>query len=73
VYATSQEVAKLAPHLEGQLKKGARVVSVSADFPEWEPAVLDEHNLIFVYEMPPARGNISSYWLKKAVAETKSA
>lgn len=72
VYATSQEVAKLAPHLEGQLKEGARVVSISADFPEWEPAVLDEYDLIFVYEMPPARGNITSYWLKKAAAETKS-
>lgn len=65
VYATSKEVVKLALHLEKQLKKGARVVSISADFPEWEPLTFDERELIFVYEMPPARGNISSYLLKK--------
>jgi len=66
VYATSKEVVKLAPHLEKQLKKGARVISISADFPEWEPSAFDERELIFVYEMPPTRGNISSYLLKKA-------
>jgi hypothetical protein len=66
VYATSKEVVKLAPHLEKQLKKGARVVSISADFPEWEPANFDEHSLIFLYEMPPARGNTTSYLMKKA-------
>jgi SAM-dependent methyltransferase len=66
VYATSKEVMKLAPHLERQLRKGARVVSISADFPDWEPVTLDEHDLIFVYEMPPARGNISSYLMKRA-------
>ena len=66
VYATSQEVVKLAPHLEKQLKKGARVISISADFPQWEPSAFDEHDLIFVYEMPPTKGNISSYLLKKA-------
>lgn len=71
VYATSQEVAKLAPHLETQLKPGTRVVSISADFPAWEPSALDEHALIFVYEMPPVHGNISSYWLKKAIEDRK--
>jgi precorrin-6B methylase 2 len=65
VYATSKEVVKLASHLEKQLKKGARVVSISADFPEWEPSALDESELIFVYEMPSTRGNISSYLMKK--------
>jgi hypothetical protein len=66
VYATSEEAVKLAPHLEKQLKKGARVVSVSTDFPEWEPSALDEHKLIFVYNMPPKQGSITSYMLKKA-------
>src|SRR4029450_12137123 len=61
VYATSKEVVKLVPHLEKQLKKGSRVVSISADFPEWEPAAFDDRNLIFVYEMPPKDGNVSSY------------
>jgi len=59
-------VKRLAGYLEKQLKTGARVVSISADFPEWEPIALDEHDLIFLYEMPPSRGNITSYLLKKA-------
>jgi SAM-dependent methyltransferase len=67
VYATSKEALKLAPHLERQLKNGARLVSIAADFPGWEPSVFDEHALIFVYEMPPVEGSISSYWLKKAI------
>ena len=66
VYATSEEAIKLAPHLEQQLKNGARVVSISADFPEWEPTAFDKQDLIFVYEMPPKKGDIASYLLKKS-------
>jgi SAM-dependent methyltransferase len=66
VYATSKEVMKLAPHLETQMKQGARLVSISADFPEWEPSALDEHELIFVYEMPPTKGSFTTYMLKKS-------
>ena len=66
VYATSNEVAKLAPYLERQMKPGARLISISADFPEWEPSVFDERDLIFVYNMPPTRGSIASYLMKKA-------
>ncbi|HSL45721.1 MAG TPA: class I SAM-dependent methyltransferase [Anaerolineales bacterium] len=69
VYATSTEVRKLASHLKEQLKPGTRLVSISADFPDWEPAALDERELIFVYEMPPTPGNISSFWLKKAISK----
>ncbi len=64
VYATSKEVMKLAPHLKGQMKKGSRLVSISADFPEWEPTTMDDRDLIFVYEMPPTMGNVTSYMLK---------
>jgi SAM-dependent methyltransferase len=67
VYATSEEAVKLMPHLEKQLKKGARVVSISADFPEWEPFAFDNRDLIFVYKMPPTKGTIASYLLKKEV------
>jgi SAM-dependent methyltransferase len=66
VYATSKEIAKLAPHLETQTKPGARLVSISADFPEWEPQEFGDRDLIFVYEMPPTRGSLASYMLKKA-------
>jgi SAM-dependent methyltransferase len=70
VYATSKEVLKLAPHLETQMKKGARLVSISADFREWEPSALDEQELIFVYDMPPVEGSILSYMLKKEAGST---
>jgi SAM-dependent methyltransferase len=66
VYATSREVMKLVSHLEKQMKQGARLVSISADFPEWEPSVFDERDLIFIYEMPPTKGNLASYMLKNA-------
>ena len=65
VYATSTEVRKLAPHLEGQMKQGARLISISADFPEWEPSAFDDRDLIFIYEMPPAKGNLVSYLMRQ--------
>jgi hypothetical protein len=65
VYATSKEVMKLAPHLEGQMKKGARLVSISADFNDWEPTVVDERGLIFIYAMPPVDGSVTTYLLKR--------
>ena len=71
VYATSKDVLKLAPHLETQMKKGARLVSISADFREWEPSALDEQNLIFVYEMPPVRGSMMSFMLKRAAGPAR--
>ena len=66
VYATSKEVARLAPHLEGQMKPGSRLISISADFSEWEPTAVDQRDLIFIYEMPPAKGSLTSYLLRKA-------
>jgi hypothetical protein len=66
VYATSKEVAKLAPHLNLQMKRGSRLISISADFNEWEPTIFEDRDLIFVYEMPPTKGSITSYMLKHA-------
>jgi hypothetical protein len=65
VYATSKEINKLAPRLEQQMKKGSRLISISADFPAWEPKVIDDRDLIFIYEMPPAEGSVTTYMLKK--------
>jgi len=67
VYATSKEISKLAAHLEKQMKTGSRLVSISADFPEWEPSAFDERELIFVYQMPPKRGSLATFLLKTAV------
>jgi len=64
VYATSKEVMKLAPHLAEQMKPGSRLVSISADFGEWEPILVDKHDLIFIYEMPPSEGSVTTYLLK---------
>ena len=66
VYATSREIMRLASHLQQQLKPGARVVSISADFPEWEPAEFNEEDLIFVYHMPPTYGSLTTYLMKKS-------
>ena len=65
IYATSTEAAKLASHLDKQMKPGSRVVSISADFPEWEPTGFDKDKLIFVYAMPPQPGSWTTYLLKK--------
>ena len=66
LYATSKEVLRDAPYLEKQMKPGSRLVSISADFPEWEPAVIDDRDLIFVYNMPPKPGSLTTYLLKNA-------
>lgn len=64
IYGTSREVLNLTTYLPGQMKPGSRVVSISADFPEWEPSAFDEENLIFSYVMPPKEGNLTTYMLK---------
>lgn len=64
IYATSKEILKLTPFLKKQMKSGARIVSISADFPEWEPSIFDDHDLIFVYDMPPKKGSLMTYMLK---------
>jgi precorrin-6B methylase 2 len=65
VYATSKEVMKLAPHLAAQMKSGSRLISISADISEWEPVLVNDHDLIFIYEMPPTAGSVTTYMLKK--------
>ena len=66
LYATSKEVLRAAAYLEKQMKPGSRLVSISADFPEWEPSIIDDRELIFVYAMPPKPGSLTTYMLKNA-------
>jgi len=66
IYGTSREVVKLTPFLKEQMKPGSRLVSISSDFPEWEPTVFDEEQLIFGYEMPPIEGSLMTYLLKNS-------
>jgi len=53
VYLTSAQTSRLQDKLARELKPGARVVSIAADFPDWQPSKVDREMLIFVYEMPP--------------------
>jgi hypothetical protein len=53
VYATSSQTSKLLPLFERNLRSGARVVSIAADFPSWVPKAMDREHLVFLYEMPP--------------------
>ncbi len=49
-YLTSEQASRLQEKIKMELKKGARVVTISFDFPGWEPAYLDRENLIFLYQ-----------------------
>jgi SAM-dependent methyltransferase len=68
-YLTSNYVEQLAPQLLAQLRPGARVVTISFDFPDWEPTAFDERELIFLYRMPPVKGSLAAYLEKQADAE----
>jgi hypothetical protein len=54
VYLTSAQTSRLQKKLTQELQPGARVVSIAADFPDWQPDFVDRERLIFVYKMPPA-------------------
>ena len=60
IYATSSQTSRLLPLLERQLRPGTRVVSIAADFPDWQPNLVDREALIFVYEMPPVHATLSN-------------
>jgi hypothetical protein len=53
VYLTSAQTTRLQKKLAQELRAGTRVVSVAADFPDWQPEFVDREMLIFVYKMPP--------------------
>jgi SAM-dependent methyltransferase len=61
VYVTPQHAARLSALLAPQLCAGARVVSVAADLPGWQPAAIDRENLLFLYRMPPEPGSLESF------------
>jgi precorrin-6B methylase 2 len=55
VYLTSKQTTRLSKKLEQELRPGARVVSIAADFENWQPKLVDRELIIFVYQMPPMR------------------
>ncbi len=48
-YLTSNQASRLQEKFKRELKKGARVVTISFDLPDWQPVHLDRENLIFLY------------------------
>ena len=64
-YGHSRFVEKLKRHLEGKLQEGARVISIGADIPGWQPDKMDKDRLIFVYKMPPTLGDVASYMMQE--------
>jgi precorrin-6B methylase 2 len=50
VYLTSTQTTRLQKKLDRELRPGARVVSVAADFPGWQPSQVDRESLIFLYQ-----------------------
>lgn len=50
VYLTSAQTNRLQKKLQQELRPGARVVSVAADFPDWQPSQVDREFLIFLYQ-----------------------
>lgn len=67
VHLTSAHISRLQARLEEQLRIGARVAAVSADFPGWQPSTFDSEDLIFIYRMPPAEGSLVTYWSQKGL------
>lgn len=51
IYLTSTQIARLQAKLERELRPGARVVSLAADFPNWQPTAVDRENVIFLYQL----------------------
>ncbi|NOY99728.1 MAG: methyltransferase domain-containing protein [Chloroflexi bacterium] len=64
-YLTSRHVLRLQPQLERQLRPGTRVVTISFDFPDWQPAAFDKKDLIFLYRMPPDAGGLGTFLAKQ--------
>jgi len=64
-FLTSKEVIRLQDKLEKELKPGARLIAISADFPDWKPNDFDEGYLLFAYEMPPQKGGMAAYFSER--------
>jgi len=60
-YLTSDQALRLQKQLEAQLRNGARVVTISFDFPGWQPEAFERNDLIFLYRMPPPKGDLISF------------
>jgi len=51
IYLTRETNELLRPYLEGHCQPGAMIVSYAFPIPGWSPVIIDDRNLIFVYEI----------------------
>ncbi|MCF6277319.1 MAG: class I SAM-dependent methyltransferase [Anaerolineales bacterium] len=65
LYLTPNQLSRIQAHLAAQLQPGARVVSISFDFPDWQPTGFDDEHLIFAYKMPPLAGGLAAFLAHK--------
>jgi hypothetical protein len=70
-YLTPAQVPRLRSHLEGKLRSGTRVVTISADLDGWEPSSFDAEDLIFLYHIPPTPGSLETYLTKKETSSSQ--
>jgi len=49
-YLTSRYASRLQEKFERELKKGARIVTIAFDLPDWQPVDFDRENLVRLYE-----------------------
>lgn len=61
LYLTAGHVPRITSQIESQLRRGARVVSVSNELPGWKPAAVDREHLLFLYRMPPVQGDLLTF------------
>jgi len=50
-YLTSDQAGRLQEKIKNEMKTGARVVTISFNFPDREHTYFDRENLIFLYEI----------------------
>ena len=61
LYLSPVFVERVRPHLEDQLKPGARIASLLYEFEGWKPSDIDIGHLIFLYRIPPQPGSIEDF------------
>ena len=64
-HTTAAQAPRLKAYLAGKLKPGARVVTVLYDLDGWQPSAMDDHEMVFLYVMPPQRGGVWTYKMGK--------
>lgn len=64
-YMTPDHAIRFQDKFVEKLRPGARVVMIAFDFPHWKPSIVDQNELIFVYEMPPELGGLTAYLADK--------